>query len=77
MKENGIWKISKLCWYQAVLVPYDGGWAKNEDANQGIYVSGVLKPDTPYNKDFGYWPETFLPPFHFKNPAAKYKEEEK
>ncbi len=76
VKEDGVWKISKLCWHQTILVPYEGGWAKNEDANQGIYVSGVLKPDMPYNKDFGYWPETFLPPFHFKNPVAVYKEEE-
>jgi len=76
VKEDGVWKISKLCWYQTVLVPYEGGWAKNEDANQGIYVSGALKPDIPYNKDFGYWPETFLPPFHFKNPVAGYKVEE-
>ena len=57
-------------------MPYEGGWAKNEDANHGIYVSGILKPDMPYNKDFGYWPETFLPPFHFKNPVAGYREEE-
>jgi hypothetical protein len=76
VKEDGVWKISKLCWYQTVFVPYEGGWAKNEDANHGIYVSGILKPDMPYNKDFGYWPETFLPPFHFKNPVAGYREEE-
>lgn len=77
VKEDGVWKISKLCWYQTVLVPYEGGWAKNEDANQGIYVSGILMPDRPLTKDFGYWPETFLPTFHFKNPVAKYKGEEK
>jgi len=76
VKEDGVWKIGKLCWYQTVLVPYEGGWTKNEDANQGIYVSGILKPDIPYNKEFGYWPETFLPPFHFNNPVAKYKEED-
>ncbi len=77
VKEDGVWKISKLCWYQTILVPYEGGWAKNEDANHGIYVSGNLKPDIPYNKAFGYWPETFFPPFHFKNPVKRYKEEEK
>jgi hypothetical protein len=76
VKEDGVWKISKLCWFQTVLVPYEGGWAKNEDTNHGIYVSETLKPDIPYKKGFGYWPETFLPPFHFKNPVARYKEEE-
>lgn len=77
VKEDGIWKISKLCWYQTILVPYAGGWAKNVDANQGIYVSTILAPDRPSTKDNGSWPETFLPPFHFKNPVSKYKGEGK
>ena len=76
VKEDGVWKISRLCWYQTILVPYEGGWAKNEDANQGKYVLGILKLDIPYNRDFGSWPETFLPPFHFKNPVAVYSEED-
>jgi hypothetical protein len=75
VKVDGVWKISKLCWYQTILVPYAGGWAKNEDANQGIYVSRILAPDRPLTKDYGYWPETFLPPFHFNNPVAKYRGE--
>jgi hypothetical protein len=75
VKEGGVWKISKLCWYQTILVPYTGGWAKNEDANKGIYVSKTLKPDKPSATDYGSWPETFLPPFHFNNPVAKYRGE--
>ena len=77
IREDGVWKISKLCWYQTILVSYEGGWAKNKDANQGIYVSKTLKPDMPLKKDYGYWPETFLPPFHFSNPVAKYHGKEK
>ena len=77
IREDGVWKISKLCWYQTILVSYEGGWAKNKDANQGIYVSKILKPDIPLKKDYGYWPETFLPPFHFSNPVAKYHGKEK
>ncbi len=77
VKEEGVWKISKLRWYQTILVPYAGGWAKNVDANQGIYVSRILTPDRPSAKDYGYWPETFLPPFHFGNPVAKYRGEGK
>ena len=72
VKEEGVWKISKVRWYQTILVPYEGVWAKNADLNQGIYVSPELPPDEPQTDDFGSWPETFLPPFHFDNPVGRY-----
>ncbi|MES2624771.1 MAG: nuclear transport factor 2 family protein [Pseudomonadota bacterium] len=73
VKENGIWKISKLWWQQAILVPYAGGWAKNADANSGIWVSDTLPPDAPPTDDHGSWPQTYLPPFSFANPVATYR----
>ncbi|MDT8398346.1 MAG: nuclear transport factor 2 family protein [Pseudomonadales bacterium] len=69
VKEDGIWKISKLHWYQTIVVPYKGGWAANEDVNKGIYVSAQLPPDAPPSVPYEPWPETFLPPFHFPNPV--------
>jgi hypothetical protein len=72
IKENGVWKISKLWWQQAILVPYAGGWAKNRDANSGIWVSDRLPPDAPPTNDHGSWPQTWLPPFSFKNPVGKF-----
>jgi hypothetical protein len=72
VKENGVWKISKLRWQQAILVAYDGGWSANEDYNKGIWVSDRLPPDAPPTDDHGWWPETYLPPFHFPNPVATY-----
>ena len=72
VKEDGIWKISKLWWQQALLVPYEGGWAKNKDANNGIWVSATLPPDAPPTADHGSWPQTWLPPFSFANPVGKY-----
>ncbi len=72
VKDNGIWKFSKMKWQQAVLVPYTGGWAKNEDYNKGIWVSGKLPPDAPPTEDHGWWPQTWLLPFHFSNPVATY-----
>jgi len=71
-KENGVWKISMVRWYQTIMVPYEGGWGLNEDINKGIYVSPLLPPDEPQTDNFGSWPETFLPPFHFENPVGRY-----
>lgn len=70
VKEEGVWKIGKLHWFQTVMVPYEGGWTENEDVNQGIYVSDLLPPDEPPTIPYEPWPETFLPPFHFENPVA-------
>jgi hypothetical protein len=71
-KEDGIWKISKVRWFQTIMVPYEGTWAKNEDVNKGKYVSDQFPPDEPQTDTYGSWPETFLPPFHFDNPVGRY-----
>ena len=73
VKQDGVWKISKLRWYQTIMVPYNGGWGLNEDVNQGVYVSPDFAPDEPQTDGFGSWPETFLPPFHFDNPVGRYE----
>jgi len=72
VKENGVWKFSKLRWFQTIVVPYKGGWAKSEDVNHGIWVSDTLPADAPPTANYGYWPETFLPPFSFANPVGRY-----
>jgi hypothetical protein len=73
VKENGIWKISKLHWFQTILVPFEGGWGRHEDVNKGIWVSDQLPPDAAPSYDFGSWPTTFLPPFSFSNPVGRYQ----
>lgn len=71
VKQDGIWKIRKLHWYQTFVVPYKGGWAKNKDANGGIYVSQKeLPPDAPPSENYDVWPAVYTPPFHYKNPVA-------
>jgi hypothetical protein len=39
VKEGGVWKIAKLHWFQTLYVPYEGGWAKNADVNEGRPVA--------------------------------------
>jgi hypothetical protein len=69
-KENGVWKIRKLHWYQTFIVPYAGGWAKNKDTTGGVHVSKKLPPDRPPAERYGVWPEVYTPPFHYKNPVT-------
>jgi SnoaL-like protein len=69
-KQNDTWHISKLHWYQTFVVPYDGGWAKNKDLTDGIYVSKELPPDRPPTETYSVWPNVYIPPFHYKNPVT-------
>ncbi len=70
VKQNGVWKIQTLHWYQTFMVPYAGGWAKNKDVNGGIYVSRKLPPDRPPTERYETWPGVYLPPYHYKNPVT-------
>jgi hypothetical protein len=72
VKEAGVWKIKALHWYQALYVPYAGGWQTNPDPTQGRLVSDALPPDRPPSVDYKTWPETYIPPFSFPNPVARY-----
>lgn len=69
-KENGIWKISKLHWYQTFIVPYEGGWGANTDVTGGHVVEDVLPPDQPPTEDYDVWPGVYVPPFHYRNPVS-------
>jgi hypothetical protein len=72
VKDGGVWKIKSLHWYQALHVPYAGGWQTNPDPTQGRYVSATLPPDRPPSVDYKTWPDTYVPPFSFPNPVGKY-----
>jgi hypothetical protein len=75
IKQNGIWKISALHWYQTFMVPYEGGWAKSEDSTGGIYVSQQLPPDRPPSERYEVWPGAHTPPFHYTNPKRGVSEQ--
>lgn len=70
VKEDGVWKLGKLHWFQSIVVPYEGGWQVNDDVNGGKWVSDRLPPDRPSTIEYDTWPSTYLPPFHFPNPVA-------
>ena len=66
VKEDGVWKISHLHWFQTLYVPYAGGWANNADVNDAKFVGAALKPDAPTTVSYKHWPGAFTPPFHFR-----------
>lgn len=72
VKDDGVWKIKTLHWYQALHVPYEGGWQTNPDPTGAKYVSATLPPDRPPTVDYKTWPDTYVPPFSFPNPVGKY-----
>jgi hypothetical protein len=70
VKEDGVWKLKKVHWYQSVVVPYETGWLNTPDINEGKWASAHLPPDRPPSIEYSTWPETYLPEFHFPNPVA-------
>jgi hypothetical protein len=72
VKDGGVWKIKTLHWYQALYVPYAGGWQTNPDPTGGKFASSTLPPDRPPSVDYKTWPDTYIPPFSFANPVSKY-----
>jgi hypothetical protein len=72
VKDDGVWKIKTLHWYQALYVPYAGGWQTNPDPTGGKHVSDTLPPDRPPSVQYKTWPDTYVPPFSFPNPVGKY-----
>ena len=69
VKEDGVWKLKTVHWFQTVVVPYEGGWQVNEDVNGGKWVADGLPPDRPSTVEYATWPSVWLPPFHFPNPV--------
>jgi hypothetical protein len=66
VKQDGVWKIASLHWFQTLWVPYEGGWAKHGDVNGARFVGDQLKPDSPRTVQYKTWPGAFTPPFHFR-----------
>ena len=72
VKDDGVWKIKSLHWYQALYVPYEGGWQTKADPTGAKYISNTLPPDRPPSVEYKTWPDTYVPPFSFPNPVGKY-----
>lgn len=71
VKQDGVWKISKLHWYATFMVPYEGGWLHSSEEAVRAYSEGRgVTPDRPPSQDYAPYPAAYVPPFHYPNPVT-------
>ncbi|MEP7310999.1 MAG: nuclear transport factor 2 family protein [Pseudomonadota bacterium] len=75
VKEDGVWKIQNLHWYETFGVPYFGGWpmikpppSERPDPAEIARRAGIPKPDRP--EKTATWPQAAVAPYHYKNPVS-------
>jgi hypothetical protein len=71
VKQDGVWKISKLHWYATFVAPYEGGWLETGPKAVADYALGKgVEPDRPSSVTYEPYPGVYVPPFHYKNPVT-------
>ncbi len=71
VKEDGVWKISKIHWYATFFAPYEGGWLNTGKQAVEDYAMGRgVEPDRPPSERYEPYPGVYVPPFSFQNPVS-------
>jgi hypothetical protein len=68
VKENGVWKFSKVHWFQTFAAPYDPGWHRAPQALNPPLAD--FAPDRPPTYAYESYPSAFQPPYHYANPVS-------
>lgn len=68
VRQQGVWKISKLHFYPTGFTDYDLGWARSALPMPG--PSAVLPPDLPPTEVYRAYPGVYIPPFHYVHPVT-------
>jgi hypothetical protein len=68
VKENGVWKFSRVHWYVTVIGSYDQGWHKQHYSAPGPLAD--LPPDRPPTDKYETFPTFYLPPYHYLHPVT-------
>lgn len=69
VKEDGVWKISRLHLYSTMRTPVDDGW--HVTALPRTEPGAELPPDRPPSVDYENYPAVFVVPFHYGNPVTE------
>lgn len=68
VKEDGVWKIQSLHYYNTFLTDFYKGWDK-----PGLSLAGPfedLPADRPPTETYEAYPGVYVPPYHYANPVS-------
>ena len=65
VKQDGVWKISRLHLFIRFYAPYEGGWTRTTPALNARYGKSTAKPDRAASVKYDTWPASYSAPMHF------------